>query len=297
METKTDILNELTSLSQLIAGMNKVNVFTVPPGYFDSISTTVLACLLEEYDIINLPANKQSTNVPEGYFDQLADSILDKIKAGETARDEISNLSPLLYDIQNKNVFEAPAGYFECLHEVITGKVTAGAKEELKEISPLLYGIQSKTVFELPEGYFASLPGNIIKKVKPQTAKVISMPKRSLFIKYAVAAMITGVTALGLYKLIDKRNQGVITENSVAALDASIEKGKTMNDVQFNEALQNLNGTDIANYLENNGDIADVAALRNNLEDINLPSQEDYLLDETTLDNFLKEIEKTSLNN
>lgn len=298
METKTDILNELTTLSPLIAGMKKVNVFTVPKGYFDSISNTVLACLPEDRDIINYPGNTQPTDVPVGYFDLLANSILDKIKASETAPDEIRNLSPLLYAIQNKNVFETPEGYFETLNSIIIVKInSSGSKEEIKAISPLLYSIQGKDVFEVPDAYFTNLPDTILKKVQPPTAKVISMHRRSLMVKYAVAAMMTGVIALGLYKYIDKPDSVVTVEIPVATLDASIEKGKRMNETEFNEALENLTEADIAKYLVKNGDIADVAVLGNNLDESSLPSQEDYLLDESTLENYIKEIEKTTLNN
>ena len=298
METKTDILNELTSLSPLIAGMKKVNVFTVPQGYFDSISNTVLACLPEDHDILNFPDNKQPADVPNGYFDHLAITILDKIKASETAPDEIRNLSPLLYAIQNKNVFEVPVGYFENVNSAIIDKIkTATSKEEIKAISPLLYSIPGKEVFEVPDAYFTNLPDAILKKVQPPTAKVISMHRRSLFVKYAVAAMMTGVMALGLYKYIDKPGSVVTVEIPVATLDASIEKGKNMNDTQFNEALENLTEADIAKYLVKNGDIADVAVLRNNLDESSLPSLEDYLLNESTLENYLKEIEKSALNN
>ncbi|MEP7106595.1 MAG: hypothetical protein ABI760_01410 [Ferruginibacter sp.] len=299
METKTDILSELRSLSPLIAGWKKVNVFTVPQGYFDSISTTLLACLREDHGLLNLPENKQPPGVPEGYFDQLAASILNKIKSVETSTDETRNLSPLLHGIQKKNVFEVPAGYFEGLDSIIIDKITkATSKEELKGISPLLFIIQNKAVFEVPDGYFSHLPDNILKKVYPRPARVTNMWNRSSFIKYAVAAMLTGVTVLGLYRYFDKPGSTKTNENNtVAALDTSIEKGKNMDDKQFNEALGNLTNADIARYLETNGDITDVAVLRNNLDESNLPSQEDYLLDETTLDNFLKEIEKTSLNN
>jgi hypothetical protein len=85
--------------------------------------------------------------------------------------------------------------------------------------------------------------------------------------------------------------------SNVAVLDASIEKGRTMDEKQFNETLENLSEADIAKYLENNGDISDLAALGNNIESNNLPKVEDYLLDETTLENYLKEIENTSTNN
>jgi len=343
METKTDIFNELSAISPLIAGIKKVNIFTVPDGYFDSISTTVLACLHNEDEIFNTAENAPLAGVPAGYFDQLADVILGKIKTGENALDEIRNLSPLLYGLQNKNPFEVPRDYFDQLSASVLDKVNAGenaleeirtlspllyniqnknvfevpegyfagldtavtdkiqiksSKEELKEISPLLYGIPNKDVFEVPAAYFDGLANNILKKVSPPTAKVVVMHKRG-FIKYAIAAVLAGATALGIYKSIDQP-AGVNVENHPAlatTLDASIEKGKSMNDQQFNEALANLNDADIAKYLENNGDVADVAALNNNLEDVKLPSQDDYLIDESTLENYLKEIEKTTVNN
>ncbi len=255
METTTDILNELTSISPLIAGMNKVNVFTVPQGYFESIGNTVLACLMEGHETVYPKKITQYPDIPKGYFDHLADSILDKIKATETAADEIRNLSPLLY------------------------------------------GIQNNEIFEVPDGYFAHISDNILNKVKPQSNKVISMRRQNVFIKYAVAAMMAGVIALGLYKYIDKPRSGSGNSSTVATLDSTIEKGRNMNDQQFNEALGNLTETDIAKYLEKNGDITDVAVLKNNLDESNLPSQEDYLLDETTLEKYLNKIEKTTLNN
>jgi hypothetical protein len=295
METTADILHELKTLSPVIAVMGKVNVFTVPEGYFDSISETVLACLPENNNI----NNKDRTDLPEGYFDHLANSILDKIKAMESAEDEIKNLSSILHAVKNKNVFEVPAEYFESFASNVVDKViTVTPKEELKEVSPLLHGIQNKDVFVVPEGYFIHLADNILKKVQPTTAKLASMPRRSLIIKYSVAAMMAGVMALGLYKYIDKPSVIIPDEkNTVTTLEVSIEKGKSMNDQQFNEALENLTDTDIAKYLEKNGDITDVASLGNNIEENNLPSQEEYLLNETTLENYLKEIDKKTVNN
>lgn len=295
METAIDILNELKLLSPLIAEMDKVNVFTVPEGYFESINDTVLACLKEEQDTAQ---TKYSGNVPEGYFDQLADSILNKIKIAEPAIEEIKTLSPFLYSVQNKNVFTVPQGYFENLSGLITSKIkTVDTKEELAELSPLLHSLRNKELFAVPKGYFDSLADYILKKVQPGTAKVVKMGSRNVIIKYAIAAMMTGALALGVYKYFDASGPGIDGENSIAVLDSSIEKGKKMDDKQFNDALANLTANDIAKYLENNGDITDIAVLRNNLEESNLPSEEDYLLDATTLENFLKEIDKTTLKN
>lgn len=300
MEAKTDILNELRSISPLLAGMEKVNVFKVPEGYFNSISETVLACLGEDAG----PANKlnqdknQSAGVPEGYFDNLADAILGKIKGSETASTEISNLSPILHAIQTKNVFDVPDGYFDNVGRFLLDKIkTDEAKIELKELSPLLYDLREKAVLEVPEGYFESLGETVLKKVKTPKAKVFSIYRRNLFIKYAIAAMMTGVLAFGIYKFTDRPTSIVIDSSPVASLDDAIEKGKNMNDQQFNEALESLSEADIAKYLEKNGNIADVAVLGNDIDAGNLPSQEDYLLDEKTLENYLKEIDSTSLNN
>ncbi len=284
MEKTTDILNELKSISPLIAGMNKVNIYTVPEGYFSSVSTTIMASILEGGKLFTRLEPQQTTGIPEGYFDQLADSILRKIKIAETAMDEIKNLSPLLHAIQNKNVFEipsdyfnnlnktitekikaghpgeelneispvvfgiqkknvfeTPAGYFENLGEIITGRLkTATSKEELHVLSPLLYSIRNEKTFEAPGGYFTGLADTILKKVQPQKVKVVTMHQRSQFIKYAVAAMMTGLLALGIYKYFDQSGSGDNPDQPMATIDASIEKGRSMNDQQFDEALQKL---------------------------------------------------------
>ncbi len=301
MESKTDILNELATISPLIAGINKVNVFTVPQGYFECISDTILICMQEEGIVSNISNSQTTADVPTGYFDELASSILDKIKANDAASEEIKYLSPLLFDLQQRQVFQIPTGYFENLHGKIVEKIdTTTSMTPSNEISPLLQELKNKNIFELPEGYFGGLSGTIIKRVQqPSTGKVVSINKRSSWIKYAVAAMMTGIVALGLYKYIDKTgfDNADVKPAAVATLDAAIKKGTSMNDQQFDETLRNLTETDIAKYLEKNGDITDVALLKNNLEESILPNQEDYLLDESTLDNYLKKIENNLLKN
>jgi hypothetical protein len=291
METKNDILNELALLSPLIAAMDKVNVYTVPQGYFDYVSFTVLACLPHQQDLAPITASLKDSAVPEGYFDQLAASIVDKIKADQNAKEEIRSLSPMLSDLQRKQVFEVPTGYFDQLASAIFDSAqNSSSKEELKKLSPVLYGIQSKNIFEVPTDYFAGLSNSILQKTKAPSASVPNFRVRTLFIRYAAAAILTGVIALGALQYMGQQQSAQPLANTNVVLDESIEMGKNMNDQQFKEALEKLSKVDIAKYLEKNGDISDVAVLGNNLDDDNLPSQDDYLLDETTLDNFLKKI-------
>ena len=299
METKSDILIELASLSPLIAAIDKVNVFTVPQGYFDSVSLTVLACLPYEQGVPPVTTDLNDKAIPEGYFDQLSASILDKIKSNETAKEEIRALSPVLSDLQGNQVFEVPVGYFSQFASTVIDTIqNTSYEDELKELSPVLHAIQNANVFEVPVGYFASLPETILQKVKTPSTRVVDMRIRNLFIKYAAAAIITGAMALWVLRYIEQPGSANQLTNVVAILDESIEMGKNMNDQQFKEGLEKLTQVDIAKYLEKNGDIADVAVLRNNLDESNLPSQDDYLLDETTLDNFLKKINtNTQINN
>ena len=121
MENSIDILNELNELSPVLAAIEKVNVFTVPDGYFLQLSVDILMGI-ENGLSNNVPS---VSDVPTGYFDTLADTILSKIKAldAEDAATEISVLSPMLYSIKNENVFEVPKNYFENLRVAVLNKI------------------------------------------------------------------------------------------------------------------------------------------------------------------------------
>ncbi len=295
METTKDILNELESLSPLIAAMEKVNVFTVPEGYFDSLSYTVLACLSDKQKLVTDKSATINATVPEGYFDQLAESILNKIKTEPTAKEEIASLSPMLSGLQHQSVFEVPKGYFEQLSSEVKKSIgNSSSKQEIKELSPVLESLQRVNVFETPKGYFENFSDSILKKVKTPSAKIIHFQAGQSFLKYAAAAVITGVIAISAVKYLQPSQSVPTISTSLAMLDESIEKGKTMNDQQFEETLQKLSPADIAKYLENNGDITDVATLGNNIDEKGLPNEDDYIVNEQTLDNFIKAINNNS---
>ena len=164
MQNRIDILNELKEISPILAGMEKINVFTVPVGYFDSLADTVLAIAKEEgTGILSRLSKENTTSVPAGYFDSLADNILIKVRAqqNETAAVELRALSPMLYSIQNINVFDVPNGYFSGLSTEIAGKV---------------------------------------QPRRDKSIVTIMHKRRNTFIKYAVAAAFTGMMALGVFK-------------------------------------------------------------------------------------------------
>ena len=252
MENRKDILNELMALSPLVAGMEKLNVFTVPQGYFEGLSKSMLMLVKEEEPgILDCLSKENASTVPAGYFDNLADNILNRIKAqqNETAADELRVLSPMLYSIQNENVFE------------------------------------------VPNGYFNGLADEIMNKVKPQQAKLIVMHRRSsTFIKYAVAAVFTGVIAFSVFQF---------TKPGTVKLEAAVLNGLEINRQHtFDQEFAKVNDEDIIKYLEANGESVDAQTLAGKTLDENeLPSQADYLSDDKALDKYLNNININDLKN
>ena len=244
MKPGNDILNELKAISPLLAEMEKVNVFSVPEGYFNYIPSTILLSLKNE-----IVAHNSST-VPEGYFDTLAENILQKIKSvpTNTNEDEIAKQS-------------------------------------------VLFGLNSTNVFQVPDNYFETLAETILAKATKQKAKIISMPLRRRLIKYAVAAVLTGTLALGVYTKYtgNSHHTNVSSTVMVASLAPAIERGKNMDEKQFNITLASLSEDDIAAYLEKNGNEKDVQTLESVIDENNLPSKDEYILDEKTLDKYLQD--------
>jgi len=291
MEKNRDILNELQNISPLLAGMEKVNVFTVPDGYFDSISNTVMLGISEDFSIDT--SFIESQDVPKGYFDNLPGNILNKIKnhVGTTVQsNETNELPEILSTLQRNHPFSVPGNYFETLADSIMNRIKMKGEEE--SLPTVLQDLKSIPSFVTPAHYFEDLPAQILEKVKQDTgAKVVFITRRFPVFKYAAAAMITGALALGIYKYSNKSFPVTIDPSSTVQLDPSIEKGKAMDEQKFNETLNSLSEEEIVNYLQKNNSETDIAILSSDLEEKNLPSQEDYLLDNQTLDNFLKEID------
>ena len=244
MENSIDILNELKELSPVVAAIEKINVFTVPDGYFVHLSTDIFIGIKNRLSN-NVPS---VSDVPTGYFDTLADTIVSKIKAldAEDAATEIRALSPMLYSIQNENVFTVPQGYFE------------------------------------------NLCGEVLDKVKPQP-KVVAMQRRSTtIVKYAVAAALTGVMALGVFKFTGKPTEKV-------ELPGYVIDGLKEHDVD--QELAKISDDDIVKFLEASGTDVKTAMVANSIDENELPAQEDYLLDEKALDTYLNSINVNDLKN
>jgi len=295
MESRIDILNELKALSPAIAAIQNKNVFTVPAGYFEQLADAVLINVKEGTgSLFSSITEKTPGNVPSGYFESLAGNILNKIKAQETVAEELKTLSPLLSSIPNKNVFTIPQGYFESLADIVLNKSTTNdiAATELKALSPMLFSIQNENVFTVPQGYFESLPAIILDKLQPQPAKLVTMKSRRTFsiVKYAVAAALTGVMVLGVYKFANP-----VKPDIIAQVPGYVAQGQGIKNVD--EELAKVSDDDIIKYLQANGSDVDAALVANTVDEKELPTQADYLTDDKALDNYLDNVDLKDLKN
>lgn len=107
-------------VSPLLAGADRINVFTVPPGYFEELAQKIRS------QAILYPAEKrESLQVPEGYFNTLSDRILARVHSSEA--EEV--LSPLLASLRDKNPFTVPPHYFHSFSGDVIRKINIpGAK-------------------------------------------------------------------------------------------------------------------------------------------------------------------------
>lgn len=172
MNLSPEIFDELKAISPLLAGLERINVFQVPEGYFNGLNFRIA-----DYAILNNTSAVDNINkrtlqqVPAGYFDTLSDSILAKVKAADSDNPvaELQSISPLLSDLKS-TVLSVPEGYFESLSSNIIEKLhlqaanSESAEEELQRLSPMLLALKGN-VFSVPTGYFESLSGNIVEKL------------------------------------------------------------------------------------------------------------------------------------
>ena len=356
MRNPEEILNELRSISPLIASMEKVNPWTVPDGYFDKLAEGIAGRVKYEYPqqtslegkvagqqvpegyfdhlsesiLSRIRAQEMEEGlrdsefpvleslrkvpvfkVPEGYFDQLGDQVLDKIKRAGDSGNATGNdpeLPEILLKLRAVNVFKVPEGYFEQLsgHLLEETRLISGAGAtaagELQEIAPALSGLRDLNVFEVPQGYFNRLPGQILDAVvDPPKAKVIPMRSRSTWIRYAVAASVTGI--ITFFSLQYLRDQNTAEPDTNTAQTESrfpeyVKESLKYKDAQdLNAGIAQLSDAEIIKYLEKNGNIMDNEMLMSNSDESGLPSQTDYLNDTNTLNDYLQKIKNEQVKN
>lgn len=223
-------------------------------------------------------------SVPGNYFDTLADHILSCVYLDDTN---------LLSETEKKSL-TVPEGYFEGLADAIMHKIKAGASEnsaaEILYLSPAVSAIGNKNIFTVPNNYFETNVQRILNHIhKP--AKVVEMKSRSSFIKYAAAAVVTGIIGLSVLSIFNNKTN---TNNILLSATVMAQAGEIIKANSFDKELNNVSDKDIQQYLEQQGQDVNAALVASSADDNNLPNPEDYIIDDKTLDDYLNKI---NLNN
>lgn len=229
--------------------------------------------------------NTNVFSVPDNYFNELPANILQLLQPDQ----------PLSFGKAEKPSLSVPEGYFDGLASSILTKIKSQseetAMEEISSLSPAIAAIGQKNVFTVPEGYFDGISVEALQNVAPQ-AKVVAMKPKTRIIKYMAAAAVAGVIGLSIFNIAGNKTE---VKNNNYPADLMAEANNILKNKSFDKELNALSDKDIEQYLEANGEDVDAALVASTVvDDSNLPSAEEYIIDDNTLDNFLK---KVNLNN
>jgi len=191
MTNRNTILKELADLGSVLASHNPQNIYAAPVGYFED----------------------------------LADQILNRIKALEAndAKEELSYLSPFLSNVSKEMPYSVPARFFQDLSEDVLKKISEHedyqtSEEEIEALSPLLSSLKNKNPYSTPAGYFEKLENGVEKK----EAKIISITRRRWY-RLSVAAVVIGIVAIsGL--AIFRSKQVDPNKNPQAWIEKNVDK-------------------------------------------------------------------------
>jgi hypothetical protein len=245
MKKKSEILDELQTISPFLANLDKTNVLRVDDDYFEALAKRIIINVL-------LDQNKKHElqHIPEGYFDGLSDKILSKIRNAETAKEEINN------------------------------------------ISPVLSSLKDKSVFTVPENYFKDLNNNVLIKINDKKAKVISINTGKNWWRYTAAALVVGVIMISSLLLFNKKtindNDNKFSTASANMPDYIKLSFQYKTHEQLENGISSLSDADIVNFLQQHGNVLDDELITDNIDTKELPDAADYLINDNTLDNFLK---------
>ncbi len=285
------ILNELKDLSPTLAAIPRINVFSVPDGYFDLLSTRLL--IQARPGETGEVTAEMKTSVPDGYFENLAGNIMARIKREALSEVvlETHGVSSLVAEIGNQNMYKVPSGYFQNLSNSIlaqTSSLRAGqVTAETAGISELVAGIGNQNVYHVPEEYFAELPGQVIAKL-PQPARIVTMKSRFTAFRYAAAAVVTGLIGLSILFLVNKSNGDKTNAGQTAVLT---EARQIINTNSFEKEFSSVSDAAIVSFLESKGQDVEAALVASLTDEKNLPDADEYLINENTLDEVLKTLD------
>ncbi len=144
MTNRNTILKELNDISSTLGNLSPQNLYAVPDGYFEGLPTQIINRIKaleatnakEELEylspLLSNISKEMLYSVPLGFFQDFGDSVMARLNEnvnhlpkesfGQSGKEEIESLSPLLSSLKNKNPYSIPEGYFETLGTTVEKK-------------------------------------------------------------------------------------------------------------------------------------------------------------------------------
>lgn len=212
MENKDYIQEELQELAPAIVQIEKRNVYSVSPGYFDNLSEEIFAKIaLEHSEIANLP-RLTPYKVPENYFEDSAKSILQAVTR-DARKDEVY--------------------------------------KEMEEISSLLNTISKKPVYTVPTGYFDRAINSPVSTSSKPAGKVLSIFSVPKVVNYVAAAVIIAFMAVGMYLLINNNSSTVREQKSNPTAEIkNLSEAEISNFLKTNFAAEDVSATSLSSHVK-----------------------------------------------
>lgn len=215
----------------------------------------------------------QQFQVPEGYFENFAHSVMDRIRAEEY------ETSGFLEGLPKQHPYKTPQGYFDGLEQRLMQFIREHAdyqdvRSELESLSPLLGNLKKETPYSVPQGYFETL--DIDKNKEIETAKVVSINRsKTRWLKYAAAAVVTGIIVLGSFLFISRDKIDPVGEPQkwVAKQVKKIPENK------LEEFIEITDGTGAGDVVLNGAQSPEIKQLLKDLSDEEL----DEFIEETSV--------------
>lgn len=261
MENRNTILQELEEISPVVAALGNVNPYKISPSYFETLPGEIINRI--EAQQMALPftdlVQKNPFTTPPEYFESLSNHILNRVRAldASSPKEELELLSPLLVQIDKTPPFNRPGGFFEELpSDVLAGVHAIDFVNHALETLPLiLNAVNRENIYKVPDSYFINLPLQILKKVNQQQDRLISPGHRKKLIRYAMAALITGVVAVGAWDFFQDKptaanGNGLTGINRISDTE-KISDDEIVNYLEFNEDVPSeSNSKAVSNFKE-----------------------------------------------
>jgi hypothetical protein len=187
MKSRETILDELKQISPLLAGIDPVNLYSVPYLYFEELEGKVIKAISEENKISGKDLNRVNNS------------------ENSTSQDELPGI---LNDLKPGKSMTVPAGYFDSFASNVLQKIKeeeANAEKQSPETVFKLKPVSRNA--KLDELYSESQrPEPVseeVSKKNPESetgGKVIKMaPRRKVYFQWAAAAVTIGIIALAVF--------------------------------------------------------------------------------------------------